>query len=357
MILSSRIRELPPLFLLLIVQVVALIAVSYGLPWYFLIICFISIISLARSLSSRLFMAINALIIISSAFVLQGDMLALRAWKELSHTSVLVHARVEEIAPCATKSGYQFKVFLKVIDAPLAAASVGKSIVVFVRSFPACQVADDIKTYITVGALKDTLPRYGAVATFFMQRLPIQSCAKTIFSWKRQLSMMRYQLMRSMQHNLSKPVAYLVAILFTGACGASPAVMTEVRSLCSRWGISHYLARSGLHVALLCLMWYWVLTFFGCPLLWRYACMLGALGVFALLTYPSVSFWRAGIFLAVRQASLLAGYHMTSRTAILVTVITLLLLWPAALFAVDFQLTVGLAVMVMVASSSLRLLV
>lgn len=354
MILSASLRRRPPLVLLVCIQAMGLVAVWCGMPWYGLSIAFVPLYAHVRTSNYRIMIMLYAALSLGSAYIFQQDIIALRAWKSIQQTAVLVRAQVEEIVPCATKSGYQFKVYLKLLDAPLVERAVGRSIVVFVRSFPRCQVADEITTYVSVGTLKDELPRYGAVATFFMQRLPIVSYTKPLFSWKRQISILRYQLMRSMQQKLSKPVAYLVAILFTGACSASSSTMTEVRSYCSRWGVSHYLARSGLHVALLCCMWYYLLTLCGCPLVWRYACMLAALAVFALLTYPSVSFWRAGIFLAVRQASLLAGYHMTSRTAIVVTVIILLCVSPAALFAADFQLTVGLAVMVLLTSSSLQ---
>lgn len=334
----------------MLAQVGGLVGLWYGMPLV-VVACMIA----AVLLYSTRYIAIVATITIAlsvgiSVYSLHHLYRQVDAWHELIGSSVKVCAQVNELIPFSTKAGYRYKLLLTIKSVNASSACAGTMATVWLRSFPSCRVDDRISCYLPITKVNREWLRDGTIITAFMHRLPLEVIHRPLFSWRQHCSLARYQLLKALQQHLSPSIAYLNGVLFVGAASAPARCSQQVKELFARWGISHYLARSGLHVALICMLWYWMLTMIGCPLRWRYGAMLGVLAIFALLTYPSISFWRAGVFLAVRHAAAVAGWHMTSLTALALTVTILLMLFPAALFAVDFQLTVGLALIVLLAS-------
>ncbi|MCK4499149.1 ComEC/Rec2 family competence protein [Candidatus Babeliales bacterium] len=144
-----------------------------------------------------------------------------------------------------------------------------------------------------------------------------------------------------MQKKLSPSTYNLFASIFLGK--KTIAVGSKLREFFAYWGLSHYLARSGLHVALFTSIWIMLLSIATLPIALRYLIIALLVFMYGALSWTSISFLRAHwVFLLFALGK--ATTHQT-RTPHLLTIvaITLLLYSPFQLFSLDFQLSFVLA--------------
>ncbi|MFC1854645.1 ComEC/Rec2 family competence protein [Candidatus Dependentiae bacterium] len=116
-----------------------------------------------------------------------------------------------------------------------------------------------------------------------------------------------------------------------------------LRESFAHWGLSHYLARSGLHVALYSSLWLSFLAALAVPHFFRYLLIFFLLILYASLSWTSISFVRAQwVFLLLALGRIFNNQikipHLLSLVAL-----TILLISPFQLFALDFQLSFVLA--------------
>ncbi|MCK4499970.1 ComEC/Rec2 family competence protein, partial [Candidatus Babeliales bacterium] len=145
----------------------------------------------------------------------------------------------------------------------------------------------------------------------------------------------------SMQYKLSPTTYDLFASIFLGK--KTITVGSQLREYFSYWGLSHYLARSGLHVVLFTSIWVVLLSIVTIPIAFRYFIIALFVLAYGALSWTSISFLRAHwVFLlfALGRAT-----TRPTRAPHLLTIVALILLLysPFQLFALDFQLSFVLA--------------
>lgn len=162
-------------------------------------------------------------------------------------------------------------------------------------------------------------------------------------SWWAVLYTIRFRLLDWSESIFSQSTHALFSSLFLGYKWSEPIEKNrETFSHFKFWGISHYIARSGLHLAILIFLWQCMLSYI--PLPWRtkqWILIMGSL-LYLLSTWSSTSFMRA---LANFIISRLFAYgkesvhfiHTLSLTALL-----MLMSNPTLLFFLDFQLSFGM---------------
>jgi len=101
----------------------------------------------------------------------------------------------------------------------------------------------------------------------------------------------RAQLYQQMQNTLDAITDAHISALFWG--NKTPSEYPNIRMHYVKWGLAHYLARSGLHISLLMGIWSTILRFVPLPQWCRALFLTGALSVYSLLSWPSISFNRA----------------------------------------------------------------
>ena len=119
-------------------------------------------------------------------------------------------------------------------------------------------------------------------------------------------------------------------------------INSQEKNLFNIWGISHYLARSGLHIVLFILIWQILLSLIPINLNFKNLFLLFLVLVYVFMSWTSISLLRAFYaFLLIQLGNILSQptkyLHLLSLTCIIT-----LLLNPIQLFFVDFQLTYGL---------------
>ena len=125
--------------------------------------------------------------------------------------------------------------------------------------------------------------------------------------------------------------------------GQSQALTSEIRSLFERWGISHYLARSGLHLVLLASVMILILQALMLPVFVTRGATLALSILYHLMTAPSTSFMRAFMMNMMIGASLFLGTTPTILHLFSIVTLITILTNPFTPLNLDFQLSFGIS--------------
>lgn len=122
---------------------------------------------------------------------------------------------------------------------------------------------------------------------------------------------------------------------------------TEMKKLFQYWGISHHLARSGLHLIILIGILLMLLSCIPCSSFKKQWIVLGLLFFYYITTYPSVAFTRA--FYMYLLYTLCKQLHITSQPIhiLLITTLSILTRNPHHIFFLDFQLSFGITLLIL----------
>ncbi len=119
-------------------------------------------------------------------------------------------------------------------------------------------------------------------------------------------------------------------------------ISNQEKNLFNIWGISHYLARSGLHIVLFILIWQLILSLIPINLNFKNIILLLLVLLYTILSWSSISLLRAFYAFVFIQAGNLLNQQTKYLHLLSLTCLITLLLNPIQLFFVDFQLTYGL---------------
>lgn len=165
---------------------------------------------------------------------------------------------------------------------------------------------------------------------------PTISFARTIFYFRKSL-------FNTLQRSINYQTFALFSSIFLGNRFSVKKQMENTKEYFKVWGISHYLARSGLHLVIFIMIWHFL---FGLMPIFSYfkkqLCLIVFILSYALLSWSSISFERALYTFLFYKLCLLSSrpYHYV-HIILLVTFITLCIN-PFQLFFLDFQLSFSL---------------
>ncbi len=149
-------------------------------------------------------------------------------------------------------------------------------------------------------------------------------------------------LKQSINTKMSPTTGALFDMLFLGAQSVHIREAQILQKSFLNWGISHYLARSGLHVALFIVIINFILSLCMIPYRYRYILLGFILSAYTFLSWTSISFIRAlTTFMlclyAILQNIPLHTFHVFCLTYFLITCS-----YPFQIFSLDFQLSFAL---------------
>ena len=178
------------------------------------------------------------------------------------------------------------------------------------------------------------------LATLFLKKADYQIEPDTSFSLTRTLAQTRHALFARLAKKLSAPVFSYFSPIFLG--NKKTSTQLEERKSFLYWGISHYLARSGIHIALFLLVWKKVLSTLPFFIFLKHFLLMIMTLAYALLSWPSISFFRALFFFIFCQIGLFMGRQINLVHILSVLCFLVLILNPLQLFFLDFQLSFAL---------------
>jgi len=180
-----------------------------------------------------------------------------------------------------------------------------------------------------------------AATLFLTSKEKVALIKRPTWSIARLLWQKRNTMLDVFKHNSSSNTFSLASCIFLGNRTVIKQSL-ETKELFKKIGITHYLARSGLHLIIFMLVWRYILTLFFISHRKKVLALMTIGLAYSLLTWPSVSFFRAlALFFLFSIATL---NHMRAHVLYLLCLIcTALLIYnPIQLFFLDFQLTFGL---------------
>ncbi len=157
-------------------------------------------------------------------------------------------------------------------------------------------------------------------------------------SLARLISHISKRLYQAMQSALPEKTSALLSTMFLGVRADD----TSVQNQFLYGGVSHLLARSGLHVALCLLLWQLLLSLMPLPLAAEKLLLVLFALLYGLLTNVSISFMRALYFFVLYTAGIILGRSVQALHLLLFICLCMLLWNPYHLFFLDFELSFAL---------------
>ena len=183
------------------------------------------------------------------------------------------------------------------------------------------------------------LMREGIAATVFIETLSYKLINRPKYSLWRFIFNYKNKILQSFEKQLSPYAFTLFCSFFMGEKMNNKKMSEHLHVYCKRWGISHFLARSGLHLVIVLSIYELLFRFIPLPFILKIILLILLNIIYFLLSCVSVSFLRAFItFIIYKITSFLSiPAHFLH---ILTTTCMIILLWnPLHLFFLDFQLS------------------
>lgn len=186
-------------------------------------------------------------------------------------------------------------------------------------------------------SFQDFLLKENIVASFFSKKLNYKILNKNINPIKQFLYKTRKKINKKIKNKLNKNSYSLFSSIFLG--NKTNTISSDDKNSFNLWGITHYLARSGLHIVIFILIWQLLLGFLPINIKIKNIILLILSLTYLNLSWTSLSFLRAFSIFVLYQISSL--FNKQSNFLHLLTLICILILIknPIQFFFLDFQLT------------------
>jgi competence protein ComEC len=220
---------------------------------------------------------------------------------------------------------------------------------IYLSSYPSVEV-DDVITVENIQCKKPPVSSYRGhlmreqtIATVFMPKLITTALSRPTFSYRRWIHNTKILVTKRATQSLLPVTKSLYASLFLGNKTYTSSCYESIKEQFRRWGLSHYLARSGLHLVLIVALWIWFFRIIPIPFLHKQLGIAFLVMIYATLSWSSISFIRAlSTFFLCKLCSGIWHHYYNNLHLLTVTAFYLLILNPLHIFYLDFQLSFGI---------------
>lgn len=187
------------------------------------------------------------------------------------------------------------------------------------------------------------LMREQTIATAFITKITPTNYERPRFSYKRWIHSLKIRATQRATQLLSAETKSLYASLFLGNKTYVQSCYESIKEQFKRWGLSHYLARSGLHLVLIVALLIWLFRVIPIPFMYKEISIALLVLIYAILSWSSISFIRAlSTFLLCKICSVLWQHYHHNLHLLTLTAFYLLIQNPLHIFYLDFQLSFGI---------------
>jgi hypothetical protein len=145
---------------------------------------------------------------------------------------------------------------------------------------------------------------------------------------------------RAAAENLSPQAQSLVKSVFLGQGEFLP---SKTRDLFERWGISHFLARSGIHLIVFAAVLLWLLQYCLVPVRFSRTASAIVVVLYHIISSPSISFLRAFSMNMLLAVAIIFGESAQLLHLFSIITLTVLYVNPFFAYGLDFQLSFGIS--------------
>ncbi len=175
-----------------------------------------------------------------------------------------------------------------------------------------------------------------------MPKLPCILLSRPHFCITRALWDLKTNLLYRIKDKLSRTTFALFSSIFLGNRQIVKKEMNTIKDYYKTWGISHHLARGGLHLVIFIAIWGLLLNLTPIPFILKQLLLILICTIYLLLSWTSISFMRAFFTFFVYKLCTLSKVSPNTLHALTIVTFCLLFLNPVQLFFLDFQLSFGI---------------
>ncbi|BDC35226.1 hypothetical protein Noda2021_11840 [Candidatus Dependentiae bacterium Noda2021] len=251
---------------------------------------------------------------------------------------------IDDIQP-TTNATFKYKVIIEIKKLTFndkTSSDANHKLQIYTNSVGSLLVSDEVIIYnICIPRAKSSFLYYlykeGISASAFTNTLDYKLINRPTYSLKRAIHALREKIFARIG-NSSNAFSTISTLFWGNRIGEEK----EIKERFKQWGVSHYLARSGLHLIIVIMILQMLLSVTPLSYNTKQIMLIACVISYSFLTWSSVSFVRAlGMFLVYKIATLC---NKPIHYLHLVTLVSLavLLANPFYLFFLDFQLSFGL---------------
>jgi competence protein ComEC len=187
------------------------------------------------------------------------------------------------------------------------------------------------------------LQKEGIATTLFISHLDYTLIHKPTFSIRRSIFKLKEKIFYSLRKKMSARSFQLFGSLFLGNKHAAPLKKNEqIKLHFNTWGVTHYLARSGLHLVLFIFLWNLLLSLIPIRYSFKQILLVALTALYFLLSWTSLPFIRALMTFILYRMCILSRVAPDFLYLLSLTCFILLLINPVQCLFLDFQLSFGL---------------
>ncbi len=186
------------------------------------------------------------------------------------------------------------------------------------------------------------LIKEGFAASICLPQLHAILLSRPQLNIRRTLWALKTDLLYRIKEKLSSKTFALFSSIFLGNKQMVKKEMNTIKDYYKTWGISHHLARSGLHLVIFIALWGLLLNLLALPFMLKQLTLLFICFLYFLLSWTSISFMRAFFTFILYKTCTFS--KISSNTVHILSIVTFITLIcnPSQLFFLDFQLSFGL---------------
>jgi len=194
----------------------------------------------------------------------------------------------------------------------------------------------------TNSSFENYLIKEGIAATLFMPKCKHTLIKRPSRSLRRWLYSMKKNLLDTLKSKMSPHAQHLFGSVFLGNKEMPKKETERTRQQFTMWGITHYLARSGLHLVIFVLCWHLILGLFPLHFSHKQTFLVFLCTIYFILSWSSISFIRAFATFILYKLCILLRVQADFLHLLTLVCFFVLLTNPTQLFFLDFQLSFGL---------------
>ncbi len=226
--------------------------------------------------------------------------------------------------------------------------STSKSILIYTNNCDKLCIGDNIMlTNIQFKKPKNKdfalyLIKQKIIATLFINQVAYTLRHRPSFSFNRWIFNQRKQLFDNIRKKMSSKTFILFSSLFLGNRATFKEKIQSLTEQFKKWGISHLLARSGIHLTIFIFTWKTILYLLPFSFILKQYILTILSMIYFFFSWPSISFARAFSIYLLYQLCNIAKKPIHFLHLFFLTCFLFLILNPMQLFFLDFQLSFSL---------------
>lgn len=269
----------------------------------------------------------------------------------VSDKKVTIRGTIESIDPLDNPR-FNYKIILHLdsvkSDAHSPWHSIDASIMIYTRIMKDIQVGDYIEIdniqfkKVTKNDFNMYLLKEQLTASLFLQSFDHTLLKRPTLHAPKIIFYVKENILHTLENKMSNDTFQLFSSLFLGNRAIVKKEMETTKEQFKIWGISHYLARSGLHLVIFVIIWNFILGLLPLSFLIKQFLIVFIILAYALLTWSSVSFERALLMFLLYKLCVVTRLPLYYTHLITLVTLMVLLYNPLELFFLDFQLSFGI---------------